>query len=184
MARAAAALGSDVPFFFAGGPALVEGRGERVDPLRPFAGTPPAMLLVTPAVEVPTAAAYRELATNPAAAPVNRGSTLLSSEHLAVELGPAYPSMRADDLVKRAGIFAVANDLANAADVLVPGLRRLRRALTRLLGVPIGLSGSGPTLWAIYASLDEADAAARRVLEEHGRGLLDSPGVGEPFVAA
>ena len=32
----------------------------------------------------------------------------------------------------------------NAADLLAPGLRALRRALTRLLGVPIGLSGSGP----------------------------------------
>ena len=30
----AASIGSDVPFFLAGGPALVEGRGERVTPLR------------------------------------------------------------------------------------------------------------------------------------------------------
>ena len=31
--RLAASIGSDVPFFLAGGPALVEGRGERVTPL-------------------------------------------------------------------------------------------------------------------------------------------------------
>ena len=42
--------GSDVPFFLAGGPALVEGRGERVTPLNQLAGDPPGVLLVTPAV--------------------------------------------------------------------------------------------------------------------------------------
>src|SRR6185436_7910091 len=36
-ALAAAAAGSDVPFFLVGGPALVEGRGERVTPLNPLA---------------------------------------------------------------------------------------------------------------------------------------------------
>jgi 4-diphosphocytidyl-2-C-methyl-D-erythritol kinase len=183
-ARAGATVGSDVPFFFAGRPALVEGRGERVTPLRPFPGTPPGILIVTPDADVSTAAAFRELDTNPAAAPSDRGSTRLTSEHLAVELGPDYHAMRGDDLVKRAGILAVANDLANAADLLVPGLRRLRRALSRLLGVPIGLSGSGPTLWALYASVDAAEEAARRVRDEHAAGLLESPGAGAPFVAA
>jgi 4-diphosphocytidyl-2C-methyl-D-erythritol kinase len=91
--------------------------------------------------------------------------------------------MRAADLVRRAGVLAVANDLADAADALVPGLRALRRALTRLLGCPIGLSGSGPTLWALYPSLDGAEAAAGRVRDELAQGL-DSPGGGPPFVVA
>src|SRR5437773_12048204 len=92
--------------------------------------------------------------------------------------------MRADDLVRRAGALAAANDLANAADLLLPGLRALRRALTRLLGVPIGLSGSGPTLWALYPSVDDAEAAARRIREEAAIALLESPGAGPPFVVA
>jgi 4-diphosphocytidyl-2-C-methyl-D-erythritol kinase len=181
---AAAALGSDVPFFLAGGPALVEGRGERVTPLRAPTGSPPGVLLVTPRLELSTPAAFHALDVAPAAAPANRGSTRLTSEHLAAELGPAHPPMRAADLVRRAGVLAVANDLANAADLLAPGLRALRRALTRLLGTPIGLSGSGPTLWALYPSHDEAEAAAERVRGELGLGLLDSPGDGRPFIAA
>jgi 4-diphosphocytidyl-2C-methyl-D-erythritol kinase len=108
----------------------------------------------------------------------------MTSEHLAAELGAGYAPMHAEDLVRRAGALAVANDLANAADLLAPGLRRLRRALMRLLGLPIGLSGSGPTLWALYPSYDGAEAAADRVREELDRGLLESPGAGPPFVIA
>jgi 4-diphosphocytidyl-2-C-methyl-D-erythritol kinase len=183
-ARAAAATGSDVPFFLAAGPALVEGRGERVTPRSPLKGEPPGILLVTPAAASHTRDAFAAHDAEPAAAPANRGATRLTSEHLAAELGPGHPPMPAGDLVRRAGVLAVANDLANAADLLVPGLRGLRRALTRLLGVPIGLSGSGPTLWALYPSLGGAEEAADRVRGELRLGLLDSPGDGPPFVAA
>jgi 4-diphosphocytidyl-2-C-methyl-D-erythritol kinase len=181
---AAATVGSDVPFFLAGGPALVEGRGERVTPLSGPAGQPPGILLVTPGLGVPTQAAFAALDADPAAAPANRGSTRLTSEHLAAELGPGYPPMRAADLVLRAGVLAAANDLANAADLLAPGLRALRRRLTRFLAVPIGLSGSGPTLWALYPSLGDAEEAAGRVRAGLELGTLASPGQGPPFVAA
>jgi 4-diphosphocytidyl-2-C-methyl-D-erythritol kinase len=181
---AAASVGSDVPFFLAGGPALVEGRGERVTQLAAFKGHPPAVVLVTPNVQVSTRAAFEALHADPTSAPANRGSTRLTSEHLAVELGPGYPPMTAADLVRRAGVLAVANDLAYAADRLAPGLRDLRRALTRLLGVPIGLSGSGPTLWALYAAIGDAEAAAERVQSGLGSGTLGGPGDGTPFVAA
>ncbi len=181
---AAAAAGSDVPFFLAGGPALVEGRGERVTPLKPLLGEPPGVLLVTPAAPVSTQRAFATFDAGPAARPSSSGSTRLSSEHLAAELGPGHPGMRGGDLALRAGVLAVANDLAPAADLLLPGLRSLRRALTRLLGVPIGLSGSGPTLWALYPALAGAEDAVARVREEVRLGLLDSPGDGPPFVAA
>ena len=181
---AAAAVGSDVPFFLAGGPALVEGRGERVTPLQSLVGEPPGVVLVTPNAPLSTEMAFGAFDSDPAAAPANAGSTRLSSEHLAAELGPSHAPMRSADFLRRAGVLAVANDLANAADVVLPGLRSLRRALTRLLGVPIGLSGSGPTLWALYPALAGAEEAAIRVREEAGLGLLDSPGDGPPFVTA
>jgi 4-diphosphocytidyl-2-C-methyl-D-erythritol kinase len=182
--RAAAATGSDVPFFLAGGPALVEGRGERVTPLNGIAGHAPGVLLVTPAAGASTRAAFALFDEKAGAAPPHRGSTRLSSEHLAAELGPGYAPMDAADLVRRAGALAIANDLALAADLLVPGLRALRRALTRLLAVPIGLSGSGPTLWALYPSLGGAEEAATAVGEQLRLGLLDSPGEGAPSVVA
>lgn len=59
LARIAAGLGSDVPFFLAGGPARVTGRGEVVEPLGPL---PPFwVVLVTPPVPKETGAVYRRL---------------------------------------------------------------------------------------------------------------------------
>jgi 4-diphosphocytidyl-2C-methyl-D-erythritol kinase len=88
--------------------------------------------------------------------------------------------MTAEQLMTRAGVLASANDLLPAAAALVPELVTLRRALMRLLGRPVGQSGSGPTLWALYPSLVAAEDAARTVREG------DLPGVGEdrPFVHA
>ena len=171
---AAAALGSDVPFFLAGGAALVEGRGERVTPLRGIRGEPPGIVLVTPAVRVPTPAVFEAW---DAGARIAGSAARMSSEHLAGELGAG---MTAEQLLTRAGVLASANDLLPAAAALVPELVALRRALMRLLGRPVGQSGSGPTLWALYPSLAAAEDAARTVREG------DLPGVGEdrPFVQA
>jgi 4-diphosphocytidyl-2-C-methyl-D-erythritol kinase len=178
-ARRAAAvrLGSDVPFFLEPGAALIEGRGERVTPLAGVRGAP-GVLLVTPAVPLSTPSVFAAWDTRFAR---GDGSVRLSSEHLAGEL---RGGLAAADLVARAGVLAAANDLlATAADVL-PGLVPFRRALFRLLRRPVGLSGSGPTLWALYASEAEATAAATIVLEALADGSLTGPGEAAPAVNA
>jgi 4-diphosphocytidyl-2-C-methyl-D-erythritol kinase len=177
----AAGLGSDVPFFLADGPALVQGRGERVMPLRGIRGDPPGVLLLTPAVPVPTGSVFAALAAGGPAAPPSPGATRITSAHLAGEL---VGGLRAADLAQRAGILSTANDLAAAASLVAPGLKELRWSLARLLGRPVGLSGSGPTLWAIYPSADEASEAASVVAAALDEGRLTSPGSGRPFVAA
>ena len=176
--RIAARLGSDVPFFLAGGPALVEGRGETVTPLRGVIGEPPGVLVVTPPVAVPTPAVFGAYAagTRPAG-----GAARTSSVHLADEL---RSGLDARALVDRAGILAVANDLIPAAAAIVPELVGLRRALRRLLGRPVGQSGSGPTLWVLYPSVSEAEAAAGTVRAAVADGSLPVPGAGQPFIAA
>ncbi len=180
--RLAATVGSDVPFFLAGGPALVEGRGERVTPLhglRLAAGErPPAILLVTPGVAAHTAAVFAAWGAGAMAEP---GVAVRSSEHFASEFGSG---LTAGQLLERSGVLAAANDLLPAAASIVEGLIPLRRALMRLLARPIGLSGSGPTLWALYPSLDDADLAAASVRAAVATGFVPAPGDGEPFVAA
>ena len=120
--RLAASIGSDVPFFLAGGPALVEGRGERVTPLhglRLGAGEArPGLLLVTPAVAAHTAAVFAAWADGAMATP---GVAARSSEHFASEFGSG---LTAHQLLERAGVLAAANDLLPAAATVVDGPRR------------------------------------------------------------
>jgi 4-diphosphocytidyl-2-C-methyl-D-erythritol kinase len=177
----AAGLGSDVPFFLAAEPALVEGRGERVRPLRGFLGEPPGILLITPAIRVPTVDVFAALIAGGPAAPPAPGATRITSAHLAGEL---LGGLRAADLVARSGILSTANDLAKAAALVAPGLTPIRRALARLLGRPVGLSGSGPSLWIAYPSAETAREAAATVDAAIDDGRLPVPGGERPFVAA
>jgi 4-diphosphocytidyl-2-C-methyl-D-erythritol kinase len=176
---AAVRLGSDVPFFLAGGPALVEGRGERITPLGHVTGGPPGVLLVTPSVPSRTPEVFAAFDQGGVAAAADPRSTRISSDHLVAEL---RGGLRAADLVVRGGVLAMANDLAAAAFAVVPGLLPFRRSLARLLRQPVGLSGSGPTLWSLYPSLDEAAAAARLVEGELDREAIQSPGERRPLV--
>jgi 4-diphosphocytidyl-2C-methyl-D-erythritol kinase len=104
-----------------------------------------------------------------------------TSEHFASEFGSGLSGKQ---LLERAGVLASANDLLPAAAAVVEGLVPFRRALTRLLGRPIGLSGSGPTLWALYPSLDDADLGAASVRAAVSTGFVRHPGDDAPFVAA
>jgi 4-diphosphocytidyl-2-C-methyl-D-erythritol kinase len=181
-AAIAARIGSDVPFFLAGGPALVEGRGERVTALHGLRLGPgeraPGVLLVTPAIAAHTATVFAAWGAGAMGQP---GVAARSSEHFASEFGSG---LTAGQLLERAGVLAAANDLLPAAATVVEGLVPFRRALMRLLGRPIGLSGSGPTLWALYPSLDDADLAGTSVRAAVGTGFVTAPGDGAPFVAA
>jgi 4-diphosphocytidyl-2-C-methyl-D-erythritol kinase len=175
---AAAELGSDCPFFLAGGWALVEGRGERVERLPAPRGEPPGIVVVTPGIPTSTAAVF---ASHAVSVQPPRGAALATSAHLAAELRAGLTSAR---FLDRAGLLAVANDLLPAAAELVPALLPLRRALGRLLGRPVGLSGSGPTLWALFPSRPEAEVGAAAVRRALAEGSLVAPGERPCFVAA
>lgn len=176
----AAGLGSDVPLFLAGGPALIEGRGERVTALQRPRGEPIGVLLVTPALPVHAADVYDVLAAGVAPPPA-AGSTRLASDHLAQEL---KGGLAAKDLLARAGVLASANDLVAATALVAPAIVPFRRTLMRRLGRPVGQSGSGPTLYALYPSLDAADEAAETVRAAVTSGELPTIAAERPFIHA
>jgi 4-diphosphocytidyl-2-C-methyl-D-erythritol kinase len=182
--RVAADLGSDVPFFLCRGPGLVEGRGERVtglhglrDPhLADGSIQPPGILLVTSRVPARTADVFGAWSAGAMGEP---GVVRRTSEHFASEFGSG---LTVRQLLERAAVLASANDLVPAAASVVPGLVDLRRRLTRILARPIGMSGSGPTLWALYPSIDEAARAAGVAEEALDDGTVPFPGDEPPLV--
>jgi 4-diphosphocytidyl-2-C-methyl-D-erythritol kinase len=150
----ARALGSDLPFFLAGGPALVEGTGERVTAL----GAPPPwwVVLVVPDVHVATGGAYEALARSRAAAPAPSRPRNASA------------SLRCGEALQRADYDAVLAAMTNDFEPVVreqyPAVDAALRALADA-GAPgrAMLSGSGGACFALFAAERVARAFAARL---------------------
>ena len=177
--RIAAEVGSDLPLFLIGGTVLGVGRGEEVSPLQDL----PAMhlVVVTPAIGVSTPAAFArwdEMVTRePALTGADATGTINEfGQDMFAWLGkivysqagpasgvPAGGGDRAEtpllDLV-RAGIE---NDFERVVFPEYPELREVKRVLQRQGARYASLSGSGSTLYGVFASGEEAQAAAQRM---------------------
>ncbi|MGA2512492.1 MAG: 4-(cytidine 5'-diphospho)-2-C-methyl-D-erythritol kinase [Candidatus Limnocylindrales bacterium] len=175
----AASLGSDVPFFLAGGAALVTGRGEFVEALPDIEGEPPAVVLVSPRLPLATSAVFKAYAGG--ARWRDPGRAMEISNRLAAQMRAGLTGAA---LMVLAEELAAANDLRPAAASLAPGLADLATALQKLTGRPVGQSGSGPTLWSFYATVAEARHAVRFLRRAAADGRLPLVGIGEPLVAA
>ena len=134
--------------------------------------TGPACCSSRPRWAISTPAAFRAWDDG---ARVAGGAARLASAHLAEEL---RKGLRVGDLLTRASVLAAANDLAPAAAVVEPALVPFKRALLRLLGRPVGLSGSGPSHWALYPSHAEAAAAAETLRAARSTRGAAKPGRG------
>lgn len=139
--RVAAPLGSDVPSQVEPRHALVSGTGERVEPV----ALPPMTLVIVPVAEgLSTAAVYAE---------ADRiGST---RERLDPDAVGALAGLPLERLAA-----AVENDLEAAAVALRPELVDTRGALLKRSALAARVTGSGPTVFGVYADRGPAEAAA------------------------
>ena len=143
LAALALSLGADVPFFLDPRPARVGGIGERIEPCGPLPAL--ALLLVNPGVPLSTAEVFAAF------------------DALDPQPGPPLPPDPSQVLGGGDALAALLhNDLECAALRLRPELRRLRRDLVGLGALGVGMSGSGPTLFGVFGSLEEAAAARDR----------------------
>ena len=141
--RLAAGLGSDVPSQLDPRHALVQGAGERVEPVE----LPPlAAVLVPDAEGLSTAAVYAELDRLGGARERARpGAAARASRHRAA---------------RRARCAALENDLQPAALSLRPELAERLDALRAAGALGAAVSGSGPTCFGLFADRAAAERAA------------------------
>ena len=167
LAELALALGADVPFFLDPAPALVDGIGERLQPIRGIPEFP--VLLAHPGVGLATKAVY---------AAFDAGISLTAPKHvpkvrallaLREESGAAEARWLGSEDWLRA---LVINDLEPAATQLCPLVAKLREELSETGAQAVGMSGSGPTMYAIYASEAAAQEAQARIARTRARTWL------------
>jgi 4-diphosphocytidyl-2-C-methyl-D-erythritol kinase len=139
LGQVAARLGSDVPFFLDGPSALVEGRGERVTRVPP----PPAGWVVLVCPQYDLADKTRQLYGSLTRQDMTDG--LVTRRLIAALVAGEFPR---PDLMY--------NAFERAAGGVFEGLDRVRAAMYRASGRDIHLSGSGPTLFALYPARQEA----------------------------
>lgn len=138
LARLAAHLGADVPFFLAGGTALGIGRGDEVSPLPEPPATP--IVVLKPHFGVSTADAYRWVDED----------HRLRSRRGGRRLPPAWPGWAA----------GATNDMEAPVARRQPGIRRAVQALTRHGADFAAMSGSGSAVFGVFPDVDAARAAA------------------------
>jgi 4-diphosphocytidyl-2-C-methyl-D-erythritol kinase len=137
----AAELGSDVPGQLEPRHALVEGTGERVEPV----SLPPFVAVLVPDPNgLSTAAVYAELDR------LDGGRAELGAEPLRRLAGSPLAELAA----------ALDNDLQSAALSLRPELRQRLDALTAAGACGVAVSGSGPTCFGLFPDRSAAVAAA------------------------
>lgn len=144
----AASLGSDVPFFLTGGTCEVGGRGEVVKPL-PESDKKYWYVLLHPPFAVSTAWAYRAFDENPIPP---SGFTEKVKEALAF-----------GDVEILAG--AIGNNLEQPVFAGYPKLGRYKKELFEAGALGAVMSGSGSTIFGLFASEAEAMKAKMKLLE-------------------
>lgn len=156
LARLAEQLGSDVPFALRGGTALVEGRGERLSPVR-WGSEEVWYVLVCPPIAVDTGWAYAELDRQRRARPVSLSEPDPYRTFLEHARG---------GLVDASRLWSVLhNDFQPVVERARPIVARASQLLAATDPLARSMSGSGATVYGIYDDRIAADRAATRLGE-------------------
>jgi len=146
-------LGSDVPFFFSRGQAEVTGRGEMVRPIS--LPLDYRVALVTPPFQIRAAEAYLRFRLD------------LTSPFTGINLVNCGQA--------RELFFVISgevNDLERALRESHPVLVRIRKELEKSGADIVRLSGSGPTVFALYGDRIKAEEKLRATCEGEGWGCV------------
>jgi 4-diphosphocytidyl-2-C-methyl-D-erythritol kinase len=163
LAEVAAELGSDVPFFIGGGPAICRGRGERIESVRPVRCH---LVIVRPPEGLSTPAVFQRCRPEP-------------NHHSAAAVQTAL--VRGDLAAVARGMH---NGLQPAAEALSPWIGRLRVAFSRSGAVGHQMSGSGSSYLGLFWNAGQARRAARRLRGQNLGAVLCAATASAPGLAA
>jgi 4-diphosphocytidyl-2-C-methyl-D-erythritol kinase len=150
--RHAASLGSDIPFFLAGGTAFLEGRG--ID-LRPVDDLPPReVLILDPGVPLATSAVYAQV-----------------QEPLTLAVEPGRIPGFGRTLLDPSSWVRLGNDLEAYALRLCPRIAAMRSWLLENGAESAAMSGSGSAVFGLFDAESKARAAAGKAAREGFRVL-------------
>lgn len=146
LAKCAAMIGSDVPFFLTGGAAIVEGRGERITPIH--ARTDLTGVLVWPGVASPTGAAYGLVDRYRA-----EGREGVSRWPSVADLERSYHGPVRD--------WPFRNSFTEPVEAAYPVIREARIGLAGAGAAFAEMSGSGSSVFGLFEDEAVADSACR-----------------------
>jgi len=173
--RIAAEVGSDLPLFLVGGTVLGSGRGEQVFPLPDL--PPIACVVVTPKVGVSTPGAFAAWDRLQAAQAGSKLTVDAGSDRM-IELGRALSAWlselysgapirgRAENPLLALVRAGIENDFEQVVFPEYPELGEGKRALLRAGAKYASLSGSGSTLYGLFASKTGAMRAAAALAKQ------------------
>jgi len=137
--------GADVPFFLQGGISLAEGIGEKLSKLPSMEQM--TILLVNPSVRVSTAWVYKNL------------DLALPMEHPDTDLLVSA--------IKCNNVSILANNMKNVLETVTIKkhrvIRKIKNQMLEYSALGSMMSGSGPTVFGIFKSLDQAQKALNKI---------------------
>lgn len=141
-------LGADVPYCLMRGTALAEGIGEKLTSLPPMVKCP--VLIAKPQISVSTKYVYEHLD--------------LSGEIV----HPDIDTLLAD--IRRKDLHAIAGDMGNILESVTipvhPEIAKIKECMKENGAVGAMMSGSGPTVFGLYETIQDARRAAGKVREQ------------------
>lgn len=150
----AASLGSDVPFFMGGAPAIVGGRGENVAPVELKRKW--SLLLVKPPVGVSAGWAY---------------SGTGEPAKTALDAGLFTRALDSGDLASLRAMMQ--NDLEHPVFKRYPEVEEIKKTLIENGALASLMSGSGPTVFGVFENREKAERASR-LFASHWWALVET----------
>lgn len=147
-------LGADVPYCILGGTQLAEGIGEILTELKPLPKT--TFLLVKPNINISTADIYKAID---------------SSGEL------SHPNTeKAIEAIEKGDVSAVAKELSNVMESVTavdcPTICEIKEEMLKMGAVGAQMSGSGPTVFAIFDDYSRARKATENMSKKYAEVFL------------